>query len=128
MLMKDCMTAVPQSIGFDQTVEKAKDMMERYGIRHLPVLEEGKLVGVISDRDLNLITGLSLDEKKITVEEALTPEPYVVSPNETLENVITTMAETKIGSALVGENGRVVGIFTGIDALRILADYLKANG
>ena len=122
------MTYVPKSIGNDQTLEKALELMQELKIRHLPVLKAGSLVGILSDRDVNLVmTFKDVDPKTETVEEAHSPDPYSVSPNAPLDEVVTEMAEKKYGCAVVMDNHKLVGIFTEIDAFRALADLLHTR-
>ncbi len=124
--VRDYMTPAPKTIGHDQSMELASEYMRKLHVRHLPVLKAGKLVGVISERDINLVLTFANPEAlKLPVEEALTPDPYVVSPDTPLREVVTYMADKKLGSALVAEGEKVVGIFTAIDALRALADRLS---
>ena len=54
-IVQKYMTHVPKSIGYDQTIAQANDFMKKLKLRHLPVLKGGKLVGLISDRDINLL-------------------------------------------------------------------------
>ena len=116
------MTMSPHSIGLEQPLDVAHRMMREHAIRHLPVLEGGKLVGILSQRDLYLIETLEpLDTRAVRVEEAMTQDIYVVGPQESLESVVSTMAERKLGCAVVMDGPGVVGIFTTIDALRALA-------
>jgi acetoin utilization protein AcuB len=118
----DCMTRAPHSIGVEQSLETAHTMMRTHGIRHLPVLAGGKLVGLLSQRDLYLIETLDrLDTKTVRVDEAMSQEAYVVEPSEPLASVAATMAEKKLGCAVVMDHGKVVGVFTTVDALRLLA-------
>ncbi len=99
--------------------------MRRHGIRHLPVLSDGKLTGVVSDRDLHLIETLSdVDPKKILVEEAMSRDVFVVSSEAPLDEVALTMAEKKYGCAVVMDREEVIGVFTVIDALVALARAL----
>jgi len=117
------MTPSPHTIGRDQPLSKARDAMQRFGIRHLPVLDGGVLVGVLTDRDLRLLESVAgVDPRTTLVEEAMTPEPYVVTADALLRDVAREMTEHKYGCAVVIERGSVVGIFTTIDALRALLD------
>lgn len=122
------MSTTPHTIGREQTLSTAHKIMREHRVRHLPVLEGGKLVGVISDRDLALIETLrDVDPAKVTVEDAMTQAPYTVSPDTGLDEVVSTMAEHRYGSAIILDNGNVVGVFTTVDALTALEDLLKAR-
>jgi acetoin utilization protein AcuB len=119
------MTGVPLTIGQKQTLQVAHEMMREHRIRHLPVLEGGKLVGVLSLRDLHLIETLrDVDPDTTTVDEAMTADVYVTGPNTPLEEIAATMAEHKYGSTVIVDNGKVVGMFTTVDALAALAKLL----
>jgi acetoin utilization protein AcuB len=122
------MTTSPHSIGGEQTLATAARMMHEHRIRHLPVLSGGELRGLLTDRDLKLVeTFRDVDPTKLTVEEAMTEEPYAVSPETPLDEVVSTMAGSKFGSAVVVQNGRVVGIFTTVDACQALSELLKTR-
>jgi len=122
------MTTAPHSIGVDQTLAVAHSMMQEHHIRHLPVLTAGKLVGMLTDRDLRLVESLKdVDIKKVTVEEAMSSFVYSVDPDTLLDEVVRTMAEHKYGSAVVLQNGKVVGIFTTVDACRTLGELLHSR-
>jgi acetoin utilization protein AcuB len=100
-------------------------MMREHRVRHLPVLEAGKLVGLISQRDLHFIETLQdVDPNNTTVEEAMTTDVYITGPYAPLEEVAATMAENKYGSAVIVDRGKVVGIFTTVDALSALTQLL----
>jgi acetoin utilization protein AcuB len=106
----------------------AHHLMREHRIRHLPVLDAGRIVGLVSDRDLSFIeTLLDVDPKKVTVEEAMTPEPYIVATDSALDEVVSTMAARKYGSAIVADNAKVVGIFTTVDACAAFAELLKTR-
>jgi acetoin utilization protein AcuB len=119
------MTAQPQTIGDDQPLAAARERMHQYGVRHLPVLHGGHLVGVVSTRDIAMVESLpGVDITKITVDEAMAEEPWTVGPDATLADVAAVMAERRLGTAIVVEGGdsdQVVGVFTTTDALRALA-------
>lgn len=117
------MTENPISIQQDAELTEALSLMNQHDIRHLPVLEEGRLVGLVSERDLTLIeTLLPANWESISVAEAMSTEPYAVTADTSVGEVARVMAEQKIGSAVVIDgSGAVRGIFTTVDALHALA-------
>jgi len=120
------MTPAPVSIGRQQPMAEASRRMTEHKIRHLPVLDGGRVVGVLSDRDIAMVESFpGVDPETVTVEEAMTPDPYVVSPEEPLVKVIASLAEHKYGTAVVVKDNRLAGIFTTVDALRAYATSLK---
>ena len=122
------MTTLPHTIGFDQNLSKAQAMMNEYRVRHLPVLSAGKLVGILTDRDVHLVESLrDVDPTKITVEDAYTPDPYITSPTALLSDVCADMARHKYGCALVCDNQKLVGIFTWVDALNAMTEILQTR-
>ncbi|MEK6627306.1 MAG: CBS domain-containing protein [Bdellovibrionota bacterium] len=126
--VKKFMTYVPKSIGFDQSLEHASEFMKKLHMRHLPVLNGGKLVGILTDRDINLVLSFKdVDPSTTKVEEAYTPDPYITSPNTPLNEVVAHMAEKKYGCALVVDNEKLVGIFTEIDAYKALSELLETR-
>jgi len=108
-------------------MSQAHELMRSHRIRHLPVLEAGKLVGIVSDRDLHLIETLQdSDPDEVTVDEAMTEDVYVVGPDDPVDAVADQMAARKYGCAIVANQcGVVEGIFTTIDAMHLLADVLR---
>jgi acetoin utilization protein AcuB len=119
------MTPTPQTIGHDINIATAHKMMREHGVRHLPVLDGGRLVGVISERDLFwLETIAGTDAGSTKVEEAMAAEPYVVDRDAPLRDVALEMSRRRIGTALVADHGKVVGIFTAVDALRALVETI----
>lgn len=122
------MTTVPHTIGADQTLAKASKVMYDHSLRHLPVLDGGKLVGILSERDIRLVeTFKDVDPTKITVDEAYSPDPYITSPDSPLSDVCAEMALHKYGCALICDNHKLVGIFTWIDALNAFNDLLSTR-
>jgi len=121
------MTTQPHSIGYDISIKEAMNMMREHQIRHLPVENGGRLVGILTDRDIKLAASFK-DAENLISEEIMTPEPYTVSPNTPIDEVAKRMAEHKYGCAIVQqENGKVVGIFTITDALRVLLEMTQEN-
>jgi acetoin utilization protein AcuB len=119
----DYMTPGPHTIGREQSLVAAKQIMQKSHVRHLPVLHGGKLVGVLSDRELSALETLP-GSKQLTVEDAMVPEVYVTSAGASLATVAGEMARQRIGSAIVLEDEHVVGVFTAVDGLRALAETL----
>jgi len=118
------MTSGPHTIGADQPVTKARELLRELGIRHLPVLRGGRLDGMISERDLALIEQLDLNAERLTVEDAMSPDVYAVPPTALLADVALEMAARKLGSAVVVEHGAVVGILTTVDVCAALGELL----
>ena len=117
------MTPVPHTVGSEQTITFAQKLMQKYDIRHLPVLHGGELYGIVSDRDLGMIAGLNeVNPDVTTVEEAMTQEAYTVSKDTSLFGVLQEMLEHKYGSAVVVEGVKIVGIFTTHDSLKLLVE------
>ncbi|HEX8823151.1 MAG TPA: CBS domain-containing protein [Archangium sp.] len=121
------MTRTVHTIGTKSPLSEAHRIMNEHAIRHLPVLEGGRLVGVVSMRDLHLIETLKgVDPQEVTVDEAMSQDAYTVPPGTALLEVARTMAMHKYGSAVVARDGRVDGIFTTIDALKALEALLAS--
>lgn len=121
----DYMSRVPHSIGVDQSLADAAHRMHELAVRHLPVLDGGTLVGILSDRDVALVESLEgIDTKQVSVEEAMTAEPYTVDRDTPLRDVAAVMSEKRIGTAVVMKGDRLDGVLTTTDALRALAELL----
>jgi acetoin utilization protein AcuB len=124
----DYMTPLPHTVGSEQAITFAQEMMQKYGIRHLPVLHGGELYGIVSDRDLGMIAGLNeVNPDATTVEEAMTQEAHTVSPQTPLIEVLRQMLEHKFGSVVVVEGTKIIGIFTTHDALKLLVESFSAS-
>ena len=122
------MSTSPHTIGQEQPLTVAHQMMREHHIRHLPVLHGGAIVGIISDRDLHLIESLEgVDAREVKVQEAMMNNPYTVSPDAPLDEVVETMASEKYGSAIVLQHQKVVGILTTVDVCRALAELLRTR-
>lgn len=126
--VRQFMSPSPVSIDSARPLVEAHRVMREKRLRHLPVLTEGRLVGVVSAGDLYLFETLEgVDPERVAVQEAMTPEPYCVPPDAPLDEVVDVMAANKYGCALVVEKKRVVGIFTTVDALEVFARVLRGS-
>jgi acetoin utilization protein AcuB len=123
MLVKDIMRSPAVGIAPETTLEDAYRTMRERGIRHLPVLDSGTLVGVVTDRDLRLATS-SLTSSPFPpgsrVDAVMSRAPLTADRLDPVEDAARTMRERKIGCLPVVANGVVVGIITGLDLLDAL--------
>jgi acetoin utilization protein AcuB len=119
--MKDVgsvMTPAPVSVSIEATLREAEDLMIDRGVRHLPVLENGTLVGVVSDRDL-------ASGSEGVVRDVCALDLYTVEPDAGLDEVLEQMAERQLGCVVVTRGAEVAGIFTATDACRCFAEELR---
>ncbi|SMF79867.1 CBS domain-containing protein [Pseudobacteriovorax antillogorgiicola] len=121
--ISEYMTKVPHSIEPNCTVQDAKERMYELGVTHLPVMSGGKVIGILSERDILYLKGMNaIDISQVKVGHTMTEEPVTVLEDQDLKSVCSLMVEKKIGSTLVqGKDGKLSGIFTYTDALKALA-------
>lgn len=123
MLVRDVMSSPAVSISPDITLEGAFRILCDEGIRHLPVVEEGRLVGVVSDRDLRLATSvLAMSQLPPTspVSKVMSRAPMTANASDPVEDVAFRMRERKVGCLPVMDDGQLIGIITGLDLLDAL--------
>ncbi len=128
-LMRAVMTPFPYFVEAGDSLLVAITLMKRHDVRHLPVKDQDKLVGILTDRDIKraLDPDLGLPPKdELFVQDVSIPDPYIVDAHEPLDHVLEQMAARHVGSVLVTSHGRLAGIFTTTDACRILSKYLRA--
>lgn len=107
--------------GPETTVVELYQMMQKHRIHHIPVVREGKAIGIVSDRDVKFVS-YSDGVTQMTAADIMTPEPYTVSETTQLEEVILTMANKEFNSVLISNaEGKITGIFTSKDAMKLLA-------
>ena len=121
------MTPFPYSVALEASFDEASELMGRHNVRHLPVTRDHEVVGVITDRDMTSamhVRSQSSDSDSLSVSDLYIADPYIVSVDEPLDSVLLTMAERHIGSAIVTKAGKLVGMFTSLDACRSFGEYL----
>ena len=119
------MTRPVVTVDCHQSLAEAEELMRARNVRHLAVLDRGKAVGVLSERDVfRLQAHKAIHPEVLPVMEAMTPEAYTVAPGTPLVVVVAEMARAGLGSALVADEGGLLGIFTASDGLRLLARLL----
>lgn len=123
--IKTVMTPFPYAIDPGATVDKALDIMSDHGIHHLPVTEDGELAGMISSRDIQLLMAKPDTAGNLTVRDVMSKDTYTVDLSERLDSVLHRMAEHHLRSVVVTRKGKLVGIFTQIDACGKFAEHLR---
>jgi CBS domain-containing protein len=137
VIARDLMTPNPATVTPEATVAEAWDLMRELDIRHVPVVKDGNLVGMLSDRDLvyldvgRVLAAEGVDavrrELGTPVVKVMTSDVIFVESEAELGDVVELLIENKIGAVPVvrPETREVVGIVSYIDALRALQDLLE---
>ena len=116
------MTPFPWSVDRRAAASEAEAMMREHRIRHLPVKDGDRLVGVISAADLRRAA-----EPEPIVESIMHADPYVVPLDTALEGVLLHMADHHLECVLVTREDRLAGIFTVVDACRAFGRDLRSR-
>lgn len=121
-------TPNPITASEEASVEDLSTLMQENGIRHVPIVRGGNVVGVVSERDLRLVAGLKLAEKNfVRAADIMAPNPVMVDREDSLDDVAFEMSEKKIGSVMVmDEDNELYGIFTATDALNALIEIARS--
>ncbi len=134
MIIKEIMKTEPTSISPDTRLSDAYGLMQKQNIRHLPVIENNKLVGIVTDRDLRLSTSrLAIHpfEPEAGVKEIMSHPVKTTHPSDPIESAAQLMRELKIGCLPVVEEGKLVGMVTitdMLDALLLLTGVHQPSG
>ncbi len=115
------MTAFPYWVDIDEPVARAREMMARHAIRHLPVMEESKLVCFLSEKELQ--REIAEDGR---VRDVCQTKAHVVGLSEPLDRVLAYMAEHHLDCVFVVKDGKLAGIFTVSDVCRRFAALLRS--
>jgi acetoin utilization protein AcuB len=134
MFVREWMTPNPLTVDPDTPVLEAINLLKQKGFRRLPVVKDGKLIGLVTDKDLkdampSKATTLSVWEmnyllSKLTVKEVMAKPVVTVGVDEPLEKAALVMEEKKIGGLPVMEGEKLVGIITVTDVLRAFIEVL----
>jgi acetoin utilization protein AcuB len=137
MLVSDVMQTTLTTVGPGTTLPEALRLMRERGIRHLPVLEHGKLVGIVSDRDLKRAmaspaTSLAAQEltyllERLRLEEIMTRTVITVSPTSPIEEAAHIMVQERISAMPVAVQGQLIGLVTETDVLRLFVRAMGAS-
>ena len=134
MLVEKRMKHDPVTVSPEDSFRHAMTLIRQKGIRHLPVVEAGQLVGIITDRDIRQTspspaTSLEIHElhyllERVKIREIMTRKVYTVTPETPIEEAARLMLEHKIGGLPVLQAGRLVGIITETDILRAFVEVI----
>lgn len=131
LTVNDMMTEVPDTITPDTPLRDIIGMMKTEGYRHLPIVENGKLVGIITDRDIRLVMNSPMvlherrqDEElidRVNAEACMTPNPVTVSSDTPAYRAAEMLSIYKFDALPVVDNDKLVGIITVTDFLNFFA-------
>lgn len=124
MLVRECMTAPAFVVPPTMEALAALDQMIQFKFRRLPVERDGKIVGIVTRNDLESKLGwdrMTWRRLGRRVEDAMTPNPFTVAPEDPIEKVVELMLQHRIGGVPVVEHGKVVGMVTESDIFRAFA-------
>jgi acetoin utilization protein AcuB len=134
MRIRDVMTKDPITVDSETLVLEAQKIMREHNIRRLPVVDKGKVVGIVTQHDLlqaspSTATSLSVHElhylsSRMKVKEVMRKNPMTLTPDTPFEEAIRIGQEHKMGAFPIVEQGKLVGIVTETDLVRILMNVL----
>lgn len=136
MKVLDVMTKDPLTVSPSETMGKADELMYENRVRQLPVVENGQLVGIVSDRDIrsflseSVLAAPEVREAAMNtkVAEVMTREPITLSPDDELEAAVELLITEKFGGVpVVTEAEGLVGIVTYVDLLRCFLSRLQED-
>ena len=136
-LVRDYMTVDPQTLSIEHSLLDAVLMLRRSNLRHIPILEDGHLVGLLSDRDISrlapsLLVPLSAEDYNRVFEDTrvgkiMTRNPLCIAPGALLSEAVEALDSNRLGCLPVLDDGRLVGIITVSDMLRALRDLISGT-
>jgi acetoin utilization protein AcuB len=121
MIVADLMTPQPMTVKSCDTLQVAHEIMEAGRFRQVPVVDDGKLTGIVTDRDLRQYLG---QLNHIRVDTVMSAHPFSAHPSTPIEQAAHILVTNKLGSLPVVDNGKLVGIITASDMLHALEAIL----
>src|SRR6266511_4344393 len=130
--VRDCMSVDPATVGPKDSLQRVIELLRRRDIRSVPVVEKGKLIGIVTDRDVRQVAPaypLFRDEDeiprytdKLTVTAAMTADPMTIAPDAPLVEAAKVLEAYRISSMPVVDDRRLVGMLTVTDVLRVFVE------
>ena len=134
MLVGKRMTRNPKTVSPDDPLSFAAGILREHGFHHLPVVQGGRLIGILSDTDLRNATFTAIPAQgdggpagDRPVREAMRTEVWSVTPEDSVEDALLILAREKFGALPVLSGDRLVGIITRADLLNAFVDLLDVN-
>lgn len=124
--LADYITRIPVTATPDQSIAYARGLMHEHRIRHLPIVDDSGVVGLVSQRDLLLLDSIDPESDDLPLSRTVNGKPYTVDVASDLAAIAREMCARHIGSAVVTRDGVLVGMFTTTDALGALAAALDS--
>ena len=122
IMVRDVMTRAVVTIGRETPCDEARRLMDERRIRHLPVMEAGRLVGMVSDRDVRSAKG---DASSVAAGSIMTPALLTVTADTRVERAARLMLDARIGSLPVIDGDGLAGIVTYTDLLRAFVRVIE---
>ena len=122
ILVRDVMTRKVVTIGPETSCDKARRLMDELRIRHLPVVDGGRLVGMVSDRD---VRSVAVQSPGTLASRIMTPDPVTVTPDTRVEYAARIMLDRRFGSLPVTDGRALIGIVTYTDLLRAFVRVIE---
>jgi acetoin utilization protein AcuB len=123
MKVREWMNRNPVTVSKDENVRGCVDLMTEHSIRHLPVVEDQKLVGFVTESDLRQVSSKS-SEEGVSIEEFMVRDPITVTPDTDIEDAAKLIYYHKIGGLPVVDDEEVVGIITVVDLLEVFIELM----
>jgi len=137
MIVADAMTKNPMTVSASSSIGEVARLMMDEGVRHLPVMEGGSMVGIISDRDIKSVSMPRLvDQAAIEtlrarydqpISEMMAGDPVTAYPETNLAEAVDLMLDNRVGALPVvnADTGDLLGILSQVDVLRVARDRLE---
>lgn len=135
MTVEQRMTRKVVTLAPQDTLREAIAALQRHHIRHIPIVEDDLVVGILTDRDVkratpSLLSGVDQEQfdrvlRQTRVAQVMTRNPFTITPGTTLRDAAKILVDRRFGALPVVEEGKLVGIITGTDLLRALRDMLE---
>ncbi|MEQ9618831.1 MAG: CBS domain-containing protein [Deltaproteobacteria bacterium] len=125
MLVKEHMTKNPLTVSPDEDIKVAFNTLTDHNIRQAPVIEGGRLQGIITDRDLRMALVQYETEPALTVKSVMTLDPVIVKENAELKDAARLISKNKFNALpVISEGGELTGVLTTTDILNGLVQAL----
>jgi acetoin utilization protein AcuB len=122
LFIREIMTRRVVTVSPDTRLAESRRLLDEHRIRHLPVVVDGRLAGIVSDRDLR---SAGANGRPTAVGEIMTPDPITVGPDTRVEEAARLMLDRRLGGLPVVDDGELIGIVTSDDLLRALLGVIE---